>query len=365
MTALTATLVPAVGDTVAPMVRVNVTGAPPPPGPVYSSNFATADGWTTSDGYIIPNSPAAGSAEFQSNPTGSPPTTFDRAVTGLSAGNRYLYRVQARGNFGEIAASAVNAGVSTASFRGRDTGITLDVEFVAGTASETLRITLQKSPGSPIGADYYIDKVTLQQLTGWPGTHLYRTDANGTDVPVRVDPDAEEVNASGALTVWDFEAALTGTVSYTVVDGAGVSTTGTVAATAPQAWLSVVPDGIPSKGPTAPPSAAAVPLVTGYTDATASIGQLHQIIDRRDPVGNPGPHSLRTGSLELFAQDFAQALAIREQLLAGDVVLLRQPTYPGMDAYLVATRAALAAADPDLDPMRWLVSVDFTEVARP
>jgi hypothetical protein len=106
-----------------------------------------------------------------------------------------------------------------------------------------------------------------------------------------------------------------------------------------------------------------LPIVTGYDGAGESIGALTQVIGRSDKIGNPGPLSTRVGTLEAYAPDYATAKAIRDLLKAGTTALLRQPTHPGMDMYLVAGRVTetmdTSAA------VRWVVAIAYEEVVSP
>jgi len=173
----------------------------PQPAPLYTSNFTTsADGWTTvptmSKGIIAWATPSGNSAEFK---TYSGAAGFEHTVTGLVAGTRYLFRVVTEPQYGDITATAMQAGVSTGPLRGT-AAKQVDVEFTAVSTTETLRLTLQSSPGSFLAADYYIKSVTVQQVTGDPGFYwVIPNNLAGVAVRLKVRSYA---TGNSAVTAW-------------------------------------------------------------------------------------------------------------------------------------------------------------------
>lgn len=177
---------------------------------------------------------------------------------------------------------------------------------------------------------------------------LTRTDANGTR-PVRL-LERQEI-MSGALVVVDYEAAMTGPITYQL------TTSGT---TLPAASTTL--DG--SEGYRLAPAvfpqfATTLALVTGY-DAERSSGSIvHHVIGRADPVVRLAPLRLRAGTLTVWCEDYPAATAVHDVYRRGEVVLLRQPDHSGFDLYHVATHAREGVYIDSLG--RWMVEVTFVE----
>jgi hypothetical protein len=92
---------------------------------------------------------------------------------------------------------------------------------------------------------------------------------------------------------------------------------------------------------------------------------VHQILDRDDPIAVMRPSHAPAGTITLLEADYASALASRAVLASGNVVLLRQPTHPGLDRYLVPGRIGIAAAAEDTTPRRWQVTFDYASTGAP
>lgn len=352
-TALSATFQPAT-LTDPPRVLLEVTGGPSR-ARAYDSNFATVDGWSGASGTFVSDGRlgivAVGST-----------ATWSRTVTGLTIGHTYKFYAVVIGTHGSIALGV--AGKTPGAYLKPPDGVgTLtSYEFTATATSHDLQFLLKQSNGSVNLPAYQVSSAWLTRTTAWLGTTIRRTDANGTDVEVREGPEGQDTDSGGAMTVTDYEHALTGTVVYTVTDGDGVTATDSVTPDpAPGAWLSV-----PA---TADPEAAEPPVfldglrVVGYDEASTSNGSVHTIIGRRDPVANPGPLVYRAGMLQLWCPDYATAAAVRELFEAGDVAQLRQTEHAGMDMHLTATEVTVR---PDTTgALRWLAAVMYQQVGAP
>lgn len=184
-------------------------------------------------------------------------------------------------------------------------------------------------------------------------TAILRTDANGI-APVRAQ--VGQLPAVSPTVLVDNEAALVGPISYTVVGGGGASAS--TALDLAEQWLTV---------PVTPARSerldAAVGL-TGYTSTRSSRSTVHEVIDRADPVVSLGPLGLRTGTLEAWCPTLAAARALEVAYDRGEVVQLRQDV-PGLDMYHVATGVRATPDAAATEPRRWLLSVDYVEVAWP
>lgn len=129
------------------------------------------------------------------------------------------------------------------------------------------------------------------------------------------------------------------------------------------AWLTLPVTADP-KTPN-PPRCVQVPLATDYQAANETTGTMHQVIGRSDKIGNPGPLSTRSGSLTVWQPDYAGGKALRDLLAGGAVAMFRQPSHPGMDAYLLPTTVREAPQSEDTTPRRWGTVVEFEEVTAP
>lgn len=197
----------------------------------------------------------------------------------------------------------------------------------------------------------------LLEVTGAPAgpVTITRADTNGTG-PVRLLADQEPIG--GALTVTDYEAALAGGLTYTLVDAASavVTASTTLDGAVLRPWLSV---------PVSPQLGRQVlDVLDDYTADQEARGQLHQVIDATEPVPTLAPLSARTGSLSVLALDHTEARAIAAVYGRGEVVQLRQ-LVPGLDMYHVATRVAVRLEEHVIGHAVWRVAVSYAEVARP
>lgn len=211
------------------------------------------------------------------------------------------------------------------------------------------------------------DRLTLTPMTAF-GTVLIdvdtsggktlksvtRSDANGSR-PVRVA--AGVLPSATPPILVDYEPALVGNLTYkaTFTDGTS-ATKSVVAPTTSKAWLNV---------PVAPQYSAAVDLVTGYSADRRSGNVLHEVIDRPDPAVTLGPLRWRDGLLEVWCADYATARVVEGVHDRGQVLMLRQPTYPGMDMYYVVSGSVTTTPLTIEHRPRWRVAIGYTEVARP
>lgn len=128
------------------------------------------------------------------------------------------------------------------------------------------------------------------------------------------------------------------------------------------AWLTLPATAVPS---TTPPQFVGLSMVTDYQETSDSNGTVHTIVNRADKVANPGPLALRTGQVVLWCPTWDAARAVRKLLDSGEVAMLRQPTFRGMDLYLYATSVHIGPEDKDTDPRRWAAAITYEEVLAP
>jgi hypothetical protein len=102
-------------------------------------------------------------------------------------------------------------------------------------------------------------------------------------------------------------------------------------------------------------------------DETSESGTLrHTILESEEPVVILRPLLARAGSLVLRAQDYAGAQALRAVLASAEVVLLRQPTFAGLDLYATVDQVRIAPiTDQEEDPLPWSVSLNYAETSPP
>ena len=179
-------------------------------------------------------------------------------------------------------------------------------------------------------------------------TALWRTDDNGTR---EVRTLAGLLPASSGV-VEDYEAALTGTITYTAVT-ASLSAQDTASLGGSDTWLTI---------PVTPAWAVVLDLVTGLTAARASMGTVHEVIDREDPLPTLGGLRKRAGTLSLWCSSWAAARTVVEMHGKRAVLLLRQPDYPGLDLWYVPESVDVEPAPEQTTTRRWLVEVAYREV---
>ena len=190
----------------------------------------------------------------------------------------------------------------------------------------------------------------IELLDGYAFT-LTRSDANGLRA-VRLYEDQNPL--SGSLIVTDYEAALTGPITYTVTTTE--TATDTTALDLDETWLMV---------PVTPQHSVEVALVTGYGEASEAGSTVHRIIGGRATL-TLRPLGSREGTLGIWCPDYPSAAAVRAVYGRGEVVLLRQPDHAGLDLYHAATgRVSITPHDDATQPRRWQVEVEYTEAGVP
>lgn len=348
----------------------------------YASWYAYApSGWTH---YLPVNaayySSAAGTtADY---PAGS--QSLRRTITGLVVGHRYTLTVRgeaflftagqpfgasARWQPGIVGISWADpaAGVASASytFVATATSHVLDVRLVdaftasGGYAAGTPQTYVQ------VGINYVLVEDTTPNPVTYSLASLVRGDASGTRA-VRMY-DGQEIS-DGVLVTTDPEVALTGFVSYTAVvhptTGDDVRVQASVDMTGLVSRSRIAPASVPSLG-------AWFDLAPTLTIGRVSTTTVAQVINRPDPLVTLGSQTLRSGTLSIWCESYEAGTALEAVFNTGEVALVRQPDYQGLDMYVVGTRTSL-----DVQPervllpgggttRRWVLSVDYTEVTAP
>ena len=180
---------------------------------------------------------------------------------------------------------------------------------------------------------------------------ITRTDANGSRL-VRQAPG--QITSAGELVLVDYEPALHGPITYSTIENATASTTldGLVAG---PIVASVV----------RPARRADVQALVDYAETYAGAATAHQVIGRADPIVLLGPAARRQADAGLLVETYGQAQAVVEAIVAGSVVMFRQVTYGGMDAYGVVTSTRVSPTNTELDEPAWLVTIGYLAVPPP
>lgn len=362
----TLTLTP---DTATRSVLIEVTGAPMPGAEVYNAggfetSTPTGQGWATSgDGTILYETPLGSTAEhwgsltWDQNKTGAATTgaVATRTVTGLIVGQAYRYTAMLSTTTSSGKARLSVAGVGEGVWQTGNTWRSVSYTWTATATSHVIQLELERTATSVAYTYARFDDVVVEQVPdNWLALHIVRVDANGVGT-VRLRSGQEPI--AGVLTVEDFEVALAGPVRYDVIDGTGAITSAATELTAVT--------GSTLHLPVLPEHRVQLESVLDYNAARGTLTSRHDIVGRPDPVTILGLLRLREGSLRVWCSDYATAMGAVSITNRGEVIMLRQPDYPGMDMYFVTTRTQVAPEASSSTVRRWTVTLEFTEVAAP
>lgn len=184
---------------------------------------------------------------------------------------------------------------------------------------------------------------------------ITRSDVSGNGA-VRLMPGQEPL--AGSMTITDYEPALTGTITYTVLDSSEDEATDT----ATLAGLITNPVLVVAVRPQYRVEATAV---VGYDHTRETAAVVHNPLGRTDPIVVFGALRNRQGAVSMFAATFADAKAIENVVATGDAVLLRQVDHAGMDGYFIATSSNVSVFQAENETVLWQVSVEFVSVDAP
>lgn len=322
------------------------------------------------------------------NPVQFPAGTIGikRTVTGLTVGRKYRVVLRASAttyttdvSTGQTSSSRllVSAGVTG---KGTGTATSADWATYTFTATATSHVveariaSFSEVYATPAGETYvrieqtmlYVEDLFANLSDPYSLTSLIRSDSNGVR-PVRLY-EGQRIS-DGVLVTIDPEVALTGLVTYTgqVWDSATSTTTTVTASTNLTGLISrsrIAPASVPSLG-------TWFDLATSLSLGRSTTSQVDQVINRDDPLVTLGSQTTRSGTLTIFADDYEMGSRLEGVFNAREVVLLRQPDYPGLDMYLVGTRTSLDLQEDRVAlpggqiGRRWLLTVEYTEVASP
>lgn len=276
---------------------------------------------------------------------------FGRTLTGLTIGRTYEVRMLTQGT-----ATGTGFGVTggpSVTYAETDVPLERSVTFVATATSH--QIYVKGALDGP--ASYYSPAIVSLSLVLLPtaysgsGFALTRTDANGTR-PVRLMPGQRVID--GGLIAEDFEAALTGPISYSFTSPTGSQVTTSTALNLDTSTLA--PAVYPQYG-------IKDVFVTGYSASRPTETVTHEVIGRSDSVSRLQPLKTRRGTLTIWCADYAGIANVLDVYRRGEIVVLRQPDHRGLDMYHIATGVNESGYDPEFK--RWRLDVDFLEVRYP
>lgn len=352
-----------------------VSGAPTNGAQSVSTTTMTSGGTTQYGvGGLFRSNSSGTSAVYAPNVAG-----IKRTISGLTVGRRY--RINVSGSASLVTSSAVTGGTTTQALAwapgvagiGRGSSVTSGwgtFEFVATATSHVVEMVATSSftawGGTTAGSSaygqmveraLYVEDLFASVTNQYVLASLVRSDANGTN-PVRLYED--QGLSDGVLIHTDAEPATTGLIAYTAtLLDVGTSATQTVSASTTLDGLvtetRIAPAVLPARG-------VWVRLITQYGATRETTTTVAQVINRPDPLVTLGVQATRTGSLSILCESYPVALGVAAAYNAGEVMLLRQPDHAGLDMYHVGTRVQI---DPDIETGRWIVTLDYVEVAVP
>lgn len=186
--------------------------------------------------------------------------------------------------------------------------------------------------------------VTLVLTTTTNVDSILRSDANGNAlvrVPAGTFPRATTV------TLTDWEAAISGPVTYTAGDAVARLTM-----TASSPWLIF---------PFRTGLALELIQVNDYSAGRTSLGTAHQVPGRPEPLVALGRLAYRSGSLDILCESLAAVRTLESNLDKAGLAMLKSPDQPGMDMYFTAADITTKQVEGGL----WMASMAYLETARP
>lgn len=184
---------------------------------------------------------------------------------------------------------------------------------------------------------------------------LKRTDANGTNVDVRRTTGL--AFSGGNLTLTDYEASLTGTLSYIVTTSTPV--TGTTTASFSGVTKPILTNVL------TPTGYRLLDAVLEYSVERESHSTVHYIINRADPLVALGASSTRSGTFDIFCSSYETALATEAMVKGDKIAQIRFPEYSGMDMYFLPLSVSTEVLENQRGFLYWIVRVEFQEVRSP
>lgn len=182
---------------------------------------------------------------------------------------------------------------------------------------------------------------------------ITRMDRNGLGVPRRL---SGQVPISGGMILLDYEAALTGDITYTVTDSAAATVEATTSLGIAFPALHVAQQ---------PSTLAYLTAITDYLEEQENAAVIHRVIGRSDPIVTTTVTRTREGMLTLWSASYTDARTVIDVAARGEVLMLRQPTFNRLDMYLVAIRTSARPRPENTTPRRWSVDITYVEVISP
>ena len=175
---------------------------------------------------------------------------------------------------------------------------------------------------------------------------IYRTDANGNYVAVRVP--AGTFPRTEPLTYTDWESSLGTAVTYAV--------------TGASATVTLITDKPVLVAPLRPAMSQAVEMLVDYGASRTGLGTVHQVVDRPDPLVSLGRLGTRSGTLGVYLPTYPAGRAVENMIDRAGVVFYKQREHAGLDMYFTTTGTDLT---PDTESESWILNVAYQEITRP
>lgn len=229
--------------------------------------------------------------------------------------------------------------------------ITAEGQAPAGAASYWLEWAVQLKSGDTVGGEKSWASRCL--LSGMPGAYFDGGSADTDVYDFTYEPGGLSVamGATQDLILTDYEAA-SGDVMYT----AGAATTASISWALPDPWLFV---------PVMPAYSVRLKSLLEYSAGGESLGTVHELLGREDPVAVLRGMSTRRGTLRLYCGTFAEAITVVEATRRGEVLMLRQPEHRGLDMYFTATSYGIPTLTTDGGASVFGVDISYVQLARP
>ncbi|QOP64222.1 minor tail protein [Arthrobacter phage Yavru] len=190
---------------------------------------------------------------------------------------------------------------------------------------------------------------------GSADTDEYRYEFTGTGYA----SESVRYRQESAIIFTDYEAG-SGPVSYDLVNNAGELVTLDVAGFVLDApWLFT---------PLIPGYSRKAVSVTGIDTEFEDMSTIHSgLLGRSDPIVVLRPLGLRSGTMEIYAGTYADALEILSPLQRATVMMLRQPEHAGLDMYFAPAGGSpkIVSLVTNAGATVWGVQVPYIEVKRP
>ena len=251
-----------------------------------------------------------------------------------------------------------------------DTGAQVGTSFVTPLLRSSSFAQLKVTATAPAGAVTATLRIGTRDTTSWEigeffdfGAVMFGDDTTYFDGDTGLNSEryyvwtgtpyaseTQEYVPDADLVLIDYEAA-SGVVSY--VTGLGSKLTSW---DIESPWIFV---------PVMPNYSARLTSVLDYSAGGDSLGTIHEMLGRTDPVAVLRGMGTRSGTLQLWAGTYDDAAAVVDACARGEVLMLRQPEHQGMDMYFTALNYNVRPLAVGGAATVWGIDLAYRELARP